>query len=111
MYSAIKAEVVDPLDITTNVNEELVGRIKLADKVVVCGQALSHCVNYTMRDIIPHWNRYNSDLILLEDCCSSVYNCESLSSEFIKDMKAIDVTVCKSTEVFEVIASSRKKKI
>jgi hypothetical protein len=107
MYSAIKAEVVDPMDIRTNVNEGVVSKIKLADKVVVCGQALSHCVNFTMRDIIPHWNRCNADLILLTDCCSSVYGFDKVGEDFIYDMKTVGITVCKSPDVFNIIEKSR----
>ena len=36
-------------------------------KLLVCGQALSHCVNYTMRDIMYHWDDAMSDLVLLKD--------------------------------------------
>jgi len=36
-------------------------------QLLICGQALSHCVNYTTRDIIEHWDKNPSSLVLLTD--------------------------------------------
>jgi hypothetical protein len=33
----------------------------------VCGQAMSHCVNYTTRDLIEHWDKNMSSIVLLTD--------------------------------------------
>jgi len=36
----------------------------------VCGQALSHCVNFTVRDIVKHWKEHRknlSDIYILVD--------------------------------------------
>lgn len=35
--------------------------------MLICGQALSHCVNYTTRDIIDHWDKSPASLVLLTD--------------------------------------------
>lgn len=40
------------------------------DKLIVCGQAMSHTVNYTLRDIVDDWEKHNlnvGNIILLED--------------------------------------------
>ena len=31
-------------------------KLKIADKLLVCGQALSHCVNFTCRDLVAHFD-------------------------------------------------------
>jgi nicotinamidase-related amidase len=31
----------------------------------VCGQAMSHCVNYTTRDLMEHWDKNMSSIVLL----------------------------------------------
>jgi len=68
MYSALKAEVEDPKDPRTALNEELLVKLKIADRVIICGQALSHCVNYTVRDILNFWHHdLVSKLVLVED--------------------------------------------
>lgn len=54
-------------------NQALVDTLKLADKVVICGEAISHCVNYTVRDLAGAWPRERlTDLIILTDCASPV---------------------------------------
>jgi len=68
MYSALKAEVEDPKDPRTALNEELLVKLKIADRIIICGQALSHCVNYTVRDILNFWHHDSvSKLVLVED--------------------------------------------
>jgi nicotinamidase-related amidase len=36
-------------------------------QMYICGQALSHCVNYTMRDFFNYWNGAPEDMVLLRD--------------------------------------------
>jgi nicotinamidase-related amidase len=68
MYSAIEAEVPIPSDPHTQTNFEFVGDLKRAEKLIIGGQALSHCVNYTTRDLLRYWTpRDPADLILLLD--------------------------------------------
>lgn len=67
MYSALEAEVEDPTDSNTALNSKLLEMLRLCDKVVVAGEALSHCVNFTMRDIVKHWHHSKSRLVLLKD--------------------------------------------
>ena len=69
MYSAIEAEIPIAEDPYTQTNYELLTELKKYARVLICGQALSHCVNYTTRDILKHWvpTRKSSDLVLLLD--------------------------------------------
>ena len=54
-------------------NTSLVEALERADKVVICGEALSHCVNYTVRDLVAVWpHDRRQDLVLLTDCSSAV---------------------------------------
>lgn len=92
MYSAIRAEIPIPNDPTTTVNTELLTKLRSAKTVplsvndpclltvlqlIICGQPLSHGVNYTTRDIVDDWKRHGKDLSgvwVLEDgslvvCC------------------------------------------
>lgn len=56
-----------------SLNQELIDTLKRADKVVICGEAISHCVNYTVRDLAAAWPRERlADLVLLTDCASPV---------------------------------------
>lgn len=54
-------------------NQGLISVLKHADKVVICGEAISHCVNYTVRDLVQVWPAERMrDLIILTDCASAV---------------------------------------
>jgi nicotinamidase-related amidase len=87
MYSVLRAEVADSRDVLTGLNKRFLSDINSADKLYVCGQALSHCVNYTLRDLFKYWIRKPSDITLLVDGSSAVGGFEQAAYEFIKEMK------------------------
>ena len=88
MYSAIAAEVPIPEDPSTNLNRRLLERLHNADNLFFCGEAKSHCVNHTMRDVAAHWQKDPSALILLNDCTSAVPGFEAAAQQFEQDMRA-----------------------
>ena len=98
MYSAIAADVPLDSDPSTQVNLPFVAALNRSNKLVICGQALSHCVNFTMRDILRLWEGGSGSgrdgdgdpagLVLLTDCCSPVPGFESVAAEFLADMRA-----------------------
>ena len=86
MYSAIEAEV--PVTHAETYNEELVSSLRQSKKLIVCGQAMSHCVNYTLRDIVKTWPKDKmSNICLMVDCASAVPGFEAAAEAFQKDMK------------------------
>jgi nicotinamidase-related amidase len=100
-YSAVQAEVPDPDDPSTLPNTRLVNTLAAADLVIVAGEALSHCVANTVRDIA---NLFGPDairkLVLLTDCVSSVPGFENLGADFVRDLKARGMQTALSTELF-----------
>lgn len=108
-YSALAAEVVREDDRNTGLNEKLLEALNAHRRVLVGGQALSHCVNYTVRDLWVNWKRDNKDIIILEDCCSSVPGFEAAGQQFLVDAKAAGCTIAKSVDyVLETLASPVK---
>lgn len=129
MYSAICAEVPLSGDRGTYPNLRLLAHLQRASKVVICGQALSHCVNYTTRDLLQHWQqaagRDPADLILLTDCpavsllhlfflllivivhlragASSVRGFESAGEQFLSDMRLAGLTLLSSHEATQLL--------
>jgi nicotinamidase/pyrazinamidase len=88
-YSAIQAEVPDATDPSTQLNQTLIDALKRADTVVIAGEALSHCVASTVRDIADNIGAENvSKLVLLTDCASSVPGFEKQGEEFVKALVA-----------------------
>jgi nicotinamidase-related amidase len=61
---------------------------------------MSHCVNYTLRDIVEHWpEEERGKITLLKDCSSSVPGFDSASDIFIGDMIEAGVNVETSDSV------------
>jgi len=92
-YSAIKAEVPDPSDPSTQIDSRDVGLISSlmkADLVAIAGEAGSHCLANTVRDIANSFNddSYIKKLVLLEDATSPVNGCENLQNDFVTEMTA-----------------------
>jgi nicotinamidase-related amidase len=100
MYSALEADV--PVSEETSFNQSLQDSLLASDRVLVAGQASSHCVNYTMRDIVEHWPQdRRSQLCLLTDCTSSVPGFESAAEQFFRDMETAGVKLMLASEAFE----------
>lgn len=95
MYSCFKAEVALDDDPGTRRNDALVRALAGFDTVVVCGQAKSHCVNYSVRDLVAAWppHRKTSDIVLLNDATSPVISFEAAADAFEADMRAAGVTI------------------
>lgn len=99
MYSAIAADVPMPDDPATCKNPALMAELTSAGKLIVCGEAKSHCVNFTLRDILVDWRAAGRDpaqIHLLLDGCSTVAGCDALAEGFESDMRAAGVS-CSTT--------------
>jgi len=96
-YSAVKAEVPDPEDPRTGINQALVERIRSADCVAVAGEALSHCVANTIRDLVGPLGGDLSRLVLIRDATSSVPGFEALGQAFLEEMAALGMKLESST--------------
>jgi nicotinamidase/pyrazinamidase len=82
-YSAVQAEVPDPNDPSTMLNGRLIKTLSEADMVAIAGEALSHCVANTVRDIAKNFGEDNiKKLVVLTDCTSSVAGFEDLGARF-----------------------------
>jgi len=88
-YSGVKADVPDPQDPTTELNAPLIETLNRADEILISGEALSHCVKFTVTDIA---DQFSDDaikkLVLLRDTCSSVTGFEQMGEDFVKELHA-----------------------
>ncbi|NJL70964.1 MAG: hypothetical protein HC888_04765 [Candidatus Competibacteraceae bacterium] len=84
-YSAIKAEVPDPNDPTTQLNTDLINKLLTADEILVAGEAGSHCVANTALDICEAFgtDEYIKKIVLLTDAMSPVTGYENNQDEFL----------------------------
>eukprot|EP00644_Phytophthora_capsici_P007604 jgi/Phyca11/557222/estExt2_Genewise1Plus.C_PHYCAscaffold_1040048 len=100
-YSALRAEYLLSYDPSTSLNTELMTTLQRSKRLVIVGEALSHCVNFTVRDLVDNWPEDRlSDLIILTDCSSPVAGYETEAEEFLNDMAALGLTLTTSTEFY-----------
>lgn len=72
-YSAVQADVPDPEDPGTQLNQGLIKTLQDADMVLLAGEARSHCLANTVRDIANNFGEDNiKKMYLLQDCTSDV---------------------------------------
>jgi nicotinamidase-related amidase len=89
-FSAVKAEVVDPEDPSTQLNTDFINTLMEADEVIFAGEAGSHCLANTVRDIADSFkdDSFIKKCVLLTDGTSPVPGFESYQQKFISDMTA-----------------------
>ncbi len=89
-YSAIQADVPDPADPSTQINTALIQTLMKADRVAVAGEAGSHCLANTVRDIANNFgdDRLVSKIVLLQDATSPVTGFDAFQTNFVAEMTA-----------------------
>lgn len=96
-FSGYKAEVPDPSDPTTQPNTRLLKTLEEADVILLAGEALSHCLAHTVRDVAADFAdpRYVEKMVLLTDASSPVADPPAvpglftgLAKQFVADMIA-----------------------
>ncbi|MBF0103308.1 MAG: hypothetical protein HQK77_20600 [Desulfobacterales bacterium] len=98
-YSAVQADVPDPEDPNTMINQSLIDSLKQAGAILVAGEALSHCVRYTVEDIVSQFTPEEvRKIVLLGDCCSAVNGFEIQAEDFVNDMVKRGVKVSNSID-------------
>jgi nicotinamidase-related amidase len=88
-YSAVVADVVDNTDPSTQLNEDFIKLIRDVDVILIAGEALSHCLKYTVEDVADNFGEENiKKMVLLTDATSPVPGFEQQGEDFIKKMSA-----------------------
>lgn len=93
-YSALQAEVPDPGDPSTGLNQRLLQQVRQAGRVIVAGEASSHCVRNTVEDLLDHLpQEAAARFVLLTDCMSPVAGFEAQHEAFLAAARAQGVTL------------------
>lgn len=89
-YSAVKADVPDPDDPSTQINTRLIQNLMEADMIAILGEASSHCVANTVRDIADAFgdDSYIKKMVFITDASSAVTGLQFLADDFLKEMTA-----------------------
>ena len=98
-YSAVQADVPDPSDPSTQINTGLIQTLEEADIILVAGEAGSHCLANTVRDIANNFSdaKYVEKITLLKDATSPVPGFETLQEDFIKEMTGRGMKITETT--------------
>lgn len=98
MYSALAAEVEDVSDPSTSYDRRLLAELAISDRILVCGQALTHTLNYTTRDMCSQLDPRKVTVLL--DGTSALTGYDDERDAFLRDMAALGVTLTTTTSVF-----------
>ncbi len=99
-YGGFQAEYPLPNDNTTQLNSKLIEKFQKADLILLTGQALSHCVASTVRQLANNFGEDNiKKLALLVDTTSPVPGFEKQGQDFISEMSARGMKVVKTTDI------------
>lgn len=107
-YSAVQAEVPDADDPDTQLNRALIARLDEAERILVAGEASSHCVKATVEHIAEHLPSGRIDkLLLLSDAMSPVTGFEAQGQAFLDDMRRRGAQVARCAEALALLTTSR----
>lgn len=98
-YSCFRAEVPQPDDVNTHINTRFIQELDVYDEILVAGQALSHCVNFSVRDLASQIST-PSKIVVLVDGTSAIPGFESAAKEFRTDMEKLGVKFKTTKEAF-----------
>ena len=99
-YSAVQADVPDPADVSTQINTRLIQTLENADTIVIAGEARTHCLANTVRDIANNFgdDSFVSKLVLLTDASSDIPGFEAHAQGFMSEMVGRGMQLSTTTE-------------
>jgi len=101
-YSALKADVPDPADPSTQINTDFINTLMESDFIAIAGEAGSHCLANTVCDIADAaGDDFVSKMVLLQDATSPVKGFEKLQDDFIAKMTARGMKLSTTTEFLQ----------
>lgn len=94
-YSAFRAEVPRADDPRTRLDERLMHQFAQSEnRLLVAGEALSHCVAASVSDLMEHLPpKRLQDAVLLRDCMSPVPGFEAMGQDFLERAKASGMSI------------------
>lgn len=98
-FSAVKAEVSLTGCPETWTNTKLMNSLYMADTILVAGEASSHCVAATVRDILEHDDRLGKKMKILTDCMSPVPHFKKFEDDFFDEMEHRGVKLTQSDKL------------
>jgi nicotinamidase/pyrazinamidase len=98
-FSVIRPSVEVPDDPATRTNLMLIKTLNQADRVFVAGEASSHCVADTVRDLVEAEPALVSKIVLMTDTMSPVTGFEDRAKDFFESMASQGLTLSDTASV------------
>lgn len=99
-FSALKAVIPDPADQATQLNLAVLEMLARSDRLLIAGQASSHCVKETINDILQFGAaELKHKLVILTDCMSPVSGFEAAVEQFFTELRLQGIRLATSAEI------------
>lgn len=85
-FGAFRANVPDANDYSTQLDQNLIATLMDCDEVIIAGEARSHCVANSLRQLLQEMPSLAPKLVILTDCMSDV---TGLSQAFYESVQTI----------------------
>lgn len=79
-FGALRANIPSPLASESQLNMKLVKKLMEYDRVIIAGEAKSHCVANTIKQI-TELTDFNRQLVILDDCMSNISGFEHIADD------------------------------
>lgn len=98
-FGVFKAQVPVAGDPTTGLDTNFLSELDAYDQILITGEARSHCVATSVKQIMDYAPALVPKISLLTDCTSDVPNWGYLADEIFEDAQKRGMVFCKSKEV------------
>jgi nicotinamidase/pyrazinamidase len=95
--------VPDAADPGTQLNRALLARLQPAERLLIAGQASSHCVRATAEHLAQHLGGDLGRVVLLSDGMSPVAGFESAADDFLSAMRRRGLQVMPCAEALALL--------
>jgi nicotinamidase-related amidase len=100
-FGAFEAEVAYPMEESTLFNTPLARVLNKYSQILIAGEAKSHCVNNTIKQLVDKAPELTKKLVILDDAMSPVSGCETFADETIAKARKLGASVSYTTKVFK----------
>ncbi|MCK9575510.1 MAG: nicotinamidase [Candidatus Pacearchaeota archaeon] len=97
-FGIFKAQVALPGVPSTDWNLELINSLNKYDNIYITGEAKSHCVAQTVKQLFEYPD-VRKKLVILEDCMSNVQGFEHIADPTWEAAKSLGIKFAKSTDL------------
>ena len=98
-FGVFKAQVPNAKDPDTKLNQDLLDELESYDRVLIVGEARSHCIATSVKQILDYAPALIPKVTLLTDCVSDVTNWSHLADPIFEDAEKRGMIFCTSMEL------------